>query len=106
MLFVFTLLVVKVFFADLLPHGSGDEFAHIHTVKINKMETEGSKTWTALEDVCHGTNGFVFFVGQIQSFAFVKVNYQLKYKIVFNINNFFKSPDLDPFRKPPKIKSV
>jgi hypothetical protein len=109
MLFVFGVLSLKVLFAGAIGHGNCDEFGHIHFHKAHKA-TQNINTLSKpsgqqddVDDNCHeGKSVFTYatFPADIYNFALPK--YDLIFELVFSLENNFKSPYLEPHRKPPK----
>ena len=100
---------MKVLFADNIGHGSCDEFGHIHfhkPLKIAQKINTVSKPSDQKEDDdenCHegkSVYSYALFLNQNYDFALPK--YDFVFELVFSLENYFKSPELEPDRKPPK----
>ena len=100
---------MKVLFAGAIGHGSCDEFGHIHFHKLHKV-TQNIHTLSNTSDQqdddeenCHeGKSIFMYAAFPADTIYFSTPNYDLIFKTVLSLKNNFKSPYLEPNRKPPK----
>ncbi len=110
MFLVFAVLSLKVLFAGANGHGSCDEFGHIHFHKLH-MVTENNTTLDKPGDHgddddenCHeGKSFFCYALFPADIYQFAVPEYNTVFKLIFSSENNFKSPDLQPHRKPPKF---
>lgn len=88
-------------------HGSCDEFAHIHFKGPSALSSDSkvikSSDHENAEDDCHeGKSIFAYKVSLFSSIDFFVQISNEDYELVFSSENHFKSPYLEPHRKPPK----
>lgn len=60
MLLVLTALTFKVFFSDIFPHGSGNEFAHIHIFKFFEKSSNVTSDTAKSVDSCDGAHDLIY----------------------------------------------
>jgi hypothetical protein len=109
MLFVFGVLSLKVLFAGAIGHASCDEFGHIHFHKLHTVTQNINTLGKPLnqqdddDENCHeGKSIFAYAPFPAETFDFALPKYDLVFELVFSLQNNFKSPYLEPHRKPPK----
>lgn len=108
MLFVFGVLTLKTVIVGAGDHGSCDEFGHLHIQNVWSLiqgqhhhSEISSKTNNHLD--CHEGKSLAGYSLQPQaSLDFAAQIYQVSFAVIFKIDHHFKSPDLEPHRRPPK----
>ncbi len=114
MLFIFGFLSVKSLLSNGTEgvHDDCQEFAHIHMYKstrnhqgkLNISAFEGRATKAdGDDDDCHeGKSVLSYSPFPAAVFDIVTTDYKIVYDLIFSLENNFKSPDLEPQRKPPR----
>lgn len=109
MLFIFGVLSLKVLFGDAIENGNCDEFGHIHFYKApgSTQTTNLVKSAKNHQDKnnenCHeGKSIFSYIPFPTSPYTFEISDYTEIITLTFSIENFFKSPTIEPHRKPPK----
>lgn len=111
LLFVLSFSVLKNLLPSTPEHGDCSEFGHIHFHDLGR----DSKTNAILklsnnsgnEDDCHEGKAFAgYFILHSGKLEMAEPVYEDSFEIVFLVENNFKSPYLEPRRKPPRLSSV
>jgi len=105
---LFGLLVLKNLAPTLIVSENCDEFGHIHMNKYYAVSkrpviSAQSSLGGLADDECHsGKSVFAYSLFPKEVFYFEPEAFKISFDKVFVLKNFFKSPYLEPLRKPPK----
>lgn len=111
LLFVFGFLSIKSLFPVFSEnvHGDCQEFAHIHFFKVKATSFGNdtiSKNNKSDEDdnnySCHSSQIVYYFFPFPHEIYETKSSHKTIFEIVLNLENNFKSPNLEPQKKPPR----
>lgn len=94
--------------------GNCQDFGHIHAYKLSKSHSnkknigsnyEKSSRDNHVHDYdCHeGKSVTSYSMSPTLIFNLMTASHELVYDIIFNLDNLFNSPDLEPLRRPPRL---
>lgn len=110
---VFCCLSIKSFFYDYGKNilNNCQEFAHVHIYQLRDSssmiflkDSQSSSANDPLQNNCHA--GQFLWTHSLFSnalFNFSRPEYKIDFALIFNFENRFESPDLEPRLKPPRI---
>jgi hypothetical protein len=99
--FLLLAMIGFLFLKNLWLHDEGDmencgQIAHIHFFHIQHGQT-------SFDDECHGDKALSAFVVRVSEIHLVLVPAsKLGFYLIFDLENGFKSLDIEPRRRPPK----
>lgn len=106
MLFIFGVLSFKTLLAPGIGLNNCDEFGHIHLYELEsfkKINTIHKVTESGEAKDCHEGKSFVGnFVFPARTFVISRPVYKTVFALVLSLDNNFKSPPIEPLRKPPR----
>jgi ABC-type nickel/cobalt efflux system permease component RcnA len=102
LIFIFGFLSIKNLFSQFSYDDNCLEFGHIHMTELHDTH-EGFHTHDHDDQGCHeGKSVFVYSLLPAFIFEWTAIVYKINFDVVFNLENNFASPFLEPDRKPPR----
>ncbi len=103
LVFVFGFLSIKNLFANLIREGNCQEFGHIHLSEIHDTH-EGIHRHDHRDEDCHeGKSVLNYSLFPAAVYTWLPIVFEMNYDVLFDPENNFISPDLEPQRKPPRV---
>lgn len=105
LVFVFALLSLK----SLLPYGqnlpgSCDELGHLHLVVLSQKALKDSATDDSNSQTCHSGKSMTFYPAfPDESLNFLQADFDVVHELIFTVKSHFKTPYLEPHKKPPRL---
>ncbi len=109
MLIILGVISLKVLLPNIGIYVDCNEFAHIHFHAFQKNELDKSNLQTnsaptESDDGCHeGKSVLSYSLFPAAVFNLELPNHDIIFNLVFILDSHFKSPHLEPHRKPPKV---